>query len=163
MAGSLLPVNVNGVKVLFDPDSASDANIISTHHLRDLRKAGLHIELRPVTKTFKAANGTFMVFEGFFNAKLSTVNSAQDTKIYVYDMPRSEPPLLGEKSLFALGLIKYSVSGEFVKSVNSKISKPIITNLIKNVKFKAKFDSITNRYHRCFDRQGRLNTPLTFN
>ena len=159
MAGSLLPVKVNGVRVLFDPDSASDANIISTHHLKDLRNQGLHIKLRPVTKTFKAANGTYMVFEGFFNAKLSSASSEQDSKIYVAKMPQSEPPLLGEKSLFALGLIKYSPSGNFVKTINSEYSKPVlpaVKNLIKDTKLKQKFDDITLRYANCFDRPGRL-------
>ena len=112
MAGILLPTKLDGYSLMWDPDGGSDINIISTHHLQELRSAGLDIKLRPVTKNYLSISHEKLSIEGFFKATLSSPStSLQNEKIFVMKMPPSDRPILREEALLNLGLMKYSVMG----------------------------------------------------
>ena len=59
------------------------------------------------------SNTSRMKFDGFFTAILKTISGAQvTTRIFVSDLPSSDPPLLGEFELLTLGLITYHPEGK---------------------------------------------------
>ena len=76
MAGILLPTKLNGYSLMWDPDGGSDINIISKHHLQELRSAGLSIKLRPVTKNYLSISHEKLSMEGFFTATLSSPSTS---------------------------------------------------------------------------------------
>ena len=157
MAGILLPTKLNGYSLMWDPDGGSDINIISKHHLQELRSAGLSIKLRPVTKNYLSISHEKLSMEGFFTATLSSPStSIHNEKIFVMSkMPSSDHPILREKALLDLGLMKYSITGEFVKHT-SKLSKPAVDIRIADKHWKKQFEIITENFSHCFDRQGCL-------
>ena len=56
-----------------------------------------------------------MKFDVFFTAILKTISGAQvTTRLFVSDLPSSDPPLLGEFELLPLGLITYHPEGKQV-------------------------------------------------
>ena len=141
----------------WDPDSGSDCCIISLHHVKEYEKQQrTKIKLRPVTKIITAANGTFMQFKGFFIASLSSASNTITTKIYVQDMPQQEPPLLNEKSLLELGLMKYCPNGSFVKKTSKSVSVPQIKSPLNNPDFQAKLDALHVKYAAVYNGIGRL-------
>ena len=73
MAGTLFQVSVNGVEFNIQPDSGSDVSLCSRQHLRDLEfHTKQKIHLKPVTRNFRAANNSKIVFDGYFKAQLRT-------------------------------------------------------------------------------------------
>ena len=69
---TLFTVSVDGVNILFDLDTGSDVSCIGRHHLAQLQQQHQlpKIILRTVTKPYKAANNTQMIFDGWFQTTL---------------------------------------------------------------------------------------------
>ena len=103
----------------WDPDSGSDVSIINRRQLNDIQKhfyqTTTAVTLTKSYSYFTAANTFQMKFDGFFTAILKTISGAQvTTRIFVSDLPSSDPPLLGEFELLPLGLITYHPEGKQV-------------------------------------------------
>ena len=149
----LMPVSINGILYDFAPDSGSDVDIITTQNYFDLQsKLNKTIYLKPVTKLYRAANRSLITFRGYFSCKLSSASTTINSKVYVLDLPPGEPPLLSKKSLKALGLIKFSKDGGFVKSV-SKFTKPHVE--CKDPQIIKKLDLVHKRYRKVFIGLGK--------
>ena len=149
----LMPVSINGILYEFAPDSGSDVDIITTQNYFDLQsKLNKNIYLKPVTKLYRAANRSLITFRGYFSCKLSSASTTINTKVYVLDLPPGDPPLLSKKSLKALGLIKFSKDGGFVKSV-SKFTKPHVE--CKDPQIIKKLDLVHERYRKVFIGLGK--------
>ena len=155
MAGTLFQVSINGVEFNFQPDSGSDVTLCSRQHLRDLEfKTNQKIPLKPVTRNFRAANNSKIIFDGYFIAQLQTRSGQTcNTKMHVLNMPPKDPPLIGEIELLKLGLMRYNPNGEFVKNINS-FPKPIIK--LDNPKYKILFENLHEKYRKVFTGMGCL-------
>ena len=94
-------VKLNGVEFKFQPDSGSDVSLCSRQHLRDLEfKTKKPIKLKPVTRTFRAANNSKIVFDGYFIAELQTQSGKKLlTRMHVLDMPPNDPALIPVRDL----------------------------------------------------------------
>ena len=80
---------------------------------------------------FSAANTTEMEFDGYFCATLRTLSGATcETRIYVCNLPSTEPPILGEPELSKLELITYNPLGKQIKQVKEQ------PNLKENIREK---------------------------
>ena len=93
----------------WDPDSGSDVSIINRSQFNDIQRhfynSSTAITLTKSHSHFTTANSSRMKFDGFFTAILKTISGAQvTTRIFVSDLPPSDPPLLGEFELLTLGL-----------------------------------------------------------
>ena len=150
----LLTIKIHGVLHEVQADSGSDVDILPTnlfHKLENTLKE--KIPLKPVTKTYRAANRTLITFRGFFPCSIASASNSINTKIYVMDLPAGASPILGEKSLLALGLIKYNIDGGFVQSV-STFTKPKVCCTDPHIV--SKVDAIHNKYKKLFSGIGCL-------
>ena len=111
-------VSIDGVQFNnFHPDSGSCVTVISKYHHKELKHSlKQSLPLHPINRHFRAANGSEIIFQGFFFANLATLSGTSiKTKIYVLNLAPEEPPLLGESDMLRLGLIKYNPNGGMVK------------------------------------------------
>ena len=142
-------VKLNGVEFKFQPDSGSDVSLCSRQHLRDLEFITKKpIKLKPVTRTFRAANNSQIVFDGYFIAELQTQSGKKLlTRMHVLDMPPNDPALIGEIELLKLGLMRYNPKGELIRSI-SNYPKPKIN--LDDPKFHKKFNNLHERFKKVF-------------
>ena len=120
----LLQIKVEGKIHTFQADSGSACDILPLQLFQKLEQSlNKKIPLRPVTRQYRAANRTVINFEGFFNCNIASASNAIQTKIFVMKLPEGALPILGEKSLLDLGLMKYDKEGGFVQSI-STFTKP---------------------------------------
>ena len=142
-----------------DPDSGSDVSIINRCQFNDLQR-NLYSTTTAITLTksfthFTAANSHVMKFDGFFTAILKTISGAQvTTRIFVSDLPPSDPPLLGEFELLTLGLITYHPEGRQVnvRKIEEK-SKTLDNGIkieLKNKDWIKKFGDLYEKYKKVF-------------
>ena len=148
----LLNVKVNNHLHTFLADSGSACDIISTDLFNELQsKVGKRIELKPVTKCYKAANRTIITFKGYFTCTISSTTTSINTHMFVMDLPPNSTPILGEKSLLRLGLIKYSKNGNFVQSI-STFTKPKI--ICTDPDIVSRVDALHEKYKKLFSGIG---------
>ena len=122
-------VAIEGHNLFWQPDCGSDAVIVMRGHyekINQLKKLKLH----QTEKTFYAANLSRMPFDGYFNATLTSASGAQcESRVYVANLPTSEPPLLNETVLLQLGLITYSPDGVVKHIKESKADENLTSTL----------------------------------
>ena len=130
MRGTLFKVSVNGLEIKFQADSGSDVSLLSRRDFQDLENyLKTKIQLKKVTKIFRAANFTTINFDGYFTAHLKTLSGQTCiTEMHVLNIPPNEKSLLGETDLLNLGLICYHPNGSFVRSITSYPEPTISTN-----------------------------------
>ena len=104
---TMFRVAIEGHDLFWQPDCGSDAVIVTRGHFKKINnQLTQKLKLFPTEKTFYAANLSKMPFDGFFNATLKSLSGAQcNSRVYVANLPISEPPLLNETVLLKLGLI----------------------------------------------------------
>ena len=149
----------------WDPDSGSDVSIINRRQFNDLQR-NLYSTTTAITLTksftqFTAANSHVMKFDGFFTAILKTISGAQvTTRIFVSDLPSSNPPLLGEFELLTLGLITYHPEGKQVNvrkvEENSKKLDKGIKIELKDKDWTKKFETLHEKHKKVFSGMGLL-------
>ena len=147
MTGTLFKVTVNGFEIKFQADSGSDVSLISRKNLYDLEiYLKKKIPLKKVTKLFRAANFTTIIFDGYFIANLKTLSGQTcTTEMHVLNIPPNEAPLLGERDLLHLGLMHYHPNGTFVKSITSYPEPTIVT---KDPKYIQLFKDLHSKHRK---------------
>ena len=132
--GILLPVKIEGFDFQMDPDSGSDINVLGKEHFRMLcKKLGGKPRLFKVKDNVFAANNTLINMQGRAVLEIASRSKAMKKIVYIMADELKSAPLLGEKTLLDLGLMKYSPEGEFAnvrqvklpKSTNEKVNKLI--------------------------------------
>ena len=149
----ILEIKINNILHTFLADSGSACDIISTDLFEKLQSKIGRIELKPVTKCYKAANRTIITFKGYFKCNISSATTSIETQMFVMDLPPNSTPILGEKSLLKLGLIKYNINGNFVNSI-STFTKPKI--LCTDPDIVSRVESLHNKYKKLFSGIGCL-------
>ena len=149
----------------WDPDSRSDVSIINRRQFNDVQKhfyqTTTAVTLTKSYSHFTAANTSRMKFDGFFTAILKTISGAQvTTRIFVSDLPSSDPPLLGEFELITLGLITYHPEGkqvnvQKVEENSKKLNKGIQIEL-KDKDWIKKFETLHGKHSKVFSGMGLL-------
>ena len=120
MSRTLFRVAIEGYPyLLWQPDCGSDIVIITRNHLKQINDYNQQeMKIYQPDTNFYAANLSRMKFDGYFNATLQSQSGETcKTKVYVANLPMTEPPLLNETVLLDLGLITYSPEGR-VKQIS---------------------------------------------
>ena len=117
------PVKVEGVTVLFNTDTGSDASLIPPRVYNLLQKRlGRAIPLQTDTDNdFRSISDEIVTLKGYFITKLVFGHTKINERIYVVENERS-PNLLSEEASLTLGLITYAPGGRFIRS--TKLNKP---------------------------------------
>ena len=149
----------------WDPDSGSDVSIINRSQFNDIQRhfynSSTAITLTKSHSHFTMANSSRMKFDGFFTAILKTISGAQvTTRIFVSDLPPSDPRLLGEFELLTLGLITYHPEGKQVNvrkvEENSKKLDKGIKIELKDKDWTKKFETLHEKHKKVFSGMGLL-------
>ena len=127
------PIKVEGVTVLFNTDTGSDASLIPPRVYYLLQKRlGRAIPLQTDTDNdFRSISDEIVTLKGYFITKLVFGHTKINERIYVVENERS-PNLLSEEASLTLGLITYAPGGRFIRSTKlntSEKQKPILPNL----------------------------------
>ena len=141
--------------IKFQPDCGSDLVLINRFVFNDLQKfLNKKINLTHDFQQFYAANLSKVFVDGYFIGNITTESGAScESRIYVQNVPKSEPPLLNEATLLKLGLINYNPKGKTVKLV-SKVT-PDESTVLPEIKCESKeyiekFSKLHERYKKVF-------------
>ena len=145
----------------FQPDCGSSAVLINRFIFNDLQKfLNRKIKLQKDFQQFYAANLSEIFVDGYFIGKITTESGAScESRIYVQNVPKNEPPLLNEATLLKLGLINYNPKGKAVKQVSQM--SPEDSSLLPEIKCKSpeftdKFEKLHKKYIKVFTGMGLL-------
>ena len=155
--GDLLPIRIENIGIMVDPDCGSDTNLISKSDLQELEdRLGRRLPLRRCTKRYKAVNEIPLNFDGTIHVKISNLQDKSIKTVFhvLSDKNNNEPPLLGEKDLFQLGLISYSPHGGFVRTVSKNIALPKVN--VKDPQFAQQINALNQKFRHLFDGLGCL-------
>jgi len=116
---TLFEIAMDNFLLQFQPDCGSDVTLISENDFANFQHHNSsNITLSETQTNFTAANNTQMNFIGFFHTTLCTKSGKScEAKVFVADIPDSDPPLIGEKHLLNLGLITYHPNGSNVRKI----------------------------------------------
>jgi hypothetical protein len=118
----LLPVYICGKKIIVDPDTGADVDLISVSDFKKIHEANPEIKKqvkKPKQKIYALNGEELEVIATIKDAKLSNKNAETLTDLYIIEDGIHKYPLLSERTLVNLGMIKYSAEGEFVMKVNA--------------------------------------------
>ena len=161
MNRTLFKVAIEGYPYLFwQPDCVSDVVIITRGHLKQINDYNQQeMKLQPTDTKFYAANLSRMKFDGYFNATLQSQSGATcNTKVYVANLPITEPPLLNETVLLELGLITYSPEGR-VKQISKNQTKQNPSDpkiALNEPEYIKRFTNLHAKYSTVFQGMGLL-------
>ena len=157
---TMFRVAIEGHDLFWQPYCGSDAVIVTRGHFKKINnQLTQKLELFPTKKTFYVTNLSKMPFDRFFNATLKSLSGAQcNSRVYVANLPISEPPLLNETVLLKLRLITYNPDG-FVRhvkesNVDQNSSEPKIAT--KDPKYIKIFQDLHKEYGTVFQGMGLL-------
>ena len=176
IGAGLIPCNVNGIIVNFDPDTGANANVFGWDDFQAYcKKKGSNPTLRKATRKLADASNGSMDVKGCFRAQLSSqYNSCQDI-IYVLRHDTKYDPLLGEDTLLRLGFVRYDIKGAFAdinrhKPVHNPHQRNHFVNKISDLEkekdcneddiseeqFKAELDALMKKYKKVFEGVGEF-------
>ena len=122
----LLPVYVYETKIIVDPDTGADVDLISGSDFKKIREQNPDIKKhikKPKRKIYALNGEELQVIATIKDVKLSNKYAETLTDLYVIPDGIDKYPLLSERTLINLGMIKYSIQGEFVKKVDARRKK----------------------------------------
>ena len=158
----LLPVYVYETKIIVDPDiypvdliPASDFK--KTYEQNpDIKK---HIK-KPKRKIYTLNGEELEAIATIKDVKLSNKNAETLTDLYVIPDGIHKYPLLSERALINLGMIKYSIEGEFVKKVDGRTENESECKLEDELP-KRELRRILQKHKKMFHGIGTLKNPET--
>lgn len=121
----LLPVDICGIQMKIDPDTGADVDLISKDDFQKIYNQNPEIEkLINVPKDkIRALGGAQLgiicILKDATFSNRTVKNVVRD--IYVIENRIHDYPLLSEKTLLDLGMLKYSPEGKFACEVNSSV------------------------------------------
>ena len=115
----LLPVYVYETKIIVDPDTGADVDLIPASDFRKIHEQNPDIKKR-IRKIYALNGEELEVIATTKDVKLSNKNAETLTDLYVLPDGIHKYPLLSERTLINLGMIKYTIEGEFVKKVDAR-------------------------------------------
>ena len=117
--GTRFKVSIAGVKFDCQPDSGSQANIVSVRDFEKIQKLNKAITLKDPTNTLNSITNNELQVKGVFKAELSSQSSTCTDKVFVSQLNTINEPILSESTLLTLGLIKYSKTDRVIAQINN--------------------------------------------
>ena len=146
-------VEVNGVKIRHQPDSASDVNLWAQNHFDDFcSKVGGMPKLAKATKPLCAANGTIIQVKGYFIATLTSKSASRIARIFVWPDYDTDLPLLCKFDLYHLGYLHIDPDGAFETKRVSNLDTD--TDFSEDI-FKELVNKLHQRYEQVFKGVGQ--------
>jgi hypothetical protein len=160
----LLPVYICGTKIIVDPDTGADVDLISVKDFKEIHEANPEIKKqikKPKQKIYALNGEELEVIATIKGTKLSNKNTEILTDLYVIEDGIYKFPL-SERTLMALGMIKYSAEGEFVKKVDVRHSDDKERKSKSEDKVpQEELRKILQKYKKMFQGIGTLKNPET--
>ena len=155
---TLFEVAMDNFPLQFQPDCGSDVTLISENDFANFKyHTSSKIALLQDECSFTAANSTPIEFLGFFYTTLFSKSGRNcKAKIYVADLPESEPPLIGEKHLLELGLITYHPHGGSIRKIAQNDTMPKISIELELDSDRELFENLHKRFSSVFTGMGLL-------
>ena len=155
---TLFEVAMDNFPLQFQPDCGSDVTLISENDFANFKyHTSSKIALLQNECSFTAANSTPIEFLGFFYTTLFSKSGRNcKAKIYVADLPESEPPLIGEKHLLELGLITYHPHGGSIRKIAQNETMPKISIELQLDSDRELFENLHKRFSSVFTGMGLL-------
>ena len=159
----LLPVYVFETKIIVDPDTGADVDLIPVNDFKKIHEQNPDIKRhikKPKRKIYALNGEELEVIATLKDVKLSNQNAETLTDLYVIQDGIHRYPLLSEKTLINLGMIKYSTKGEFVKKVDARTDNETECKP-EDESPKRELRRILQKHKKMFHGIGTLKNPET--
>lgn len=159
----LLPVHICGTKIMIDPETGADVDLISASDFKRIHEINPDVKSqikKPKQKIYALNGEELEVIARIKDAKLTNKNAETFTDLYILEDGIHKHPLLSERTLLKLGMVKYSAEGEFVKKVDVKVTDD--TDKGSKVPNKAPLQDLSNillKHKKMFQGTGTLKNP----